>query len=497
MKRSVIIIVIICIIVASLTGILLNGRNGIKEVVMTSPRSTAMYDQVLVELQKPAPIYIIYKEVKSGKTYKTRISPKALKHKLDLLLLKANTEYSYQIVIDNLLQQRSKHLKFKTRVQSPWLQNHWHNNLMPHDESALGDGFILFSFGRLPGYMALMDPSGEIRWYWQIEDIGVRNACLTPRGTFLAMLRPFMRDEIDDAVQTHEEISKEENKKPMRRGSIGFAGGTGLAEVSLTGQLMWRLDLNKVEEEKDLHIIHHDTWMDENHHIHTLFRPKKIGTFMEDGKIVTDTLSGDGILVIDSLGEVIKKWSAWQVWDISHDPYISDYRYDRFHANGLCFDKDGNYLVSMPIEDQIWKIDAKSGKLLWRFGRNGDFKMDTTALFSFQHAPIIDADGDLMLFDNGLYNQISGAKAFRLDETARTAKLTIKAMLPKAKYTSRMGSAYLLPNGNLLQTSSKTGSIMVTDKKGKILWESQLYFAPYRAVFVPTSTFSKYFTEIK
>ena len=38
---------------------------------------------------------------------------------------------------------------------------------------------------------------------------------------------------------------------------------------------------------------------------------------------------------------------------------------------------------------------------------------------------------------------------------------------------------------------------MVTDKKGKVLWECVLHFAPYRAVYVPMETWSKYFKEIK
>jgi arylsulfate sulfotransferase len=39
--------------------------------------------------------------------------------------------------------------------------------------------------------------------------------------------------------------------------------------------------------------------------------------------------------------------------------------------------------------------------------------------------------------------------------------------------------------------------VMVTDKKGKVLWESVLHFAPYRAVYVPVETWDQYFKEIK
>lgn len=471
-------------------------KNELKSIALTSPRNTAMYNRVDIALLKSAPVYIEYTEKATGKSFRTRTSPADTLHHIDLLLLKARTEYTYRVVIDGLFKQKSKELTFTTREQSPWLVNHWFNEKHPHDTTALGDGMILLCFGRLPGYMVLIDNEGEVRWYWQIEDIGVRAASITPRGTFLAMLRPFVKDVIDDYTMTPEQVRNDEHKKPMRRGSIGFAGGTGLAEVSLTGETMWRLDLDKVEKEKDHQVIHHDIWMDDEHHIHTLFRPKKVATIPVNGKMETDTLGGDGILVIDSLGNVLKSWSTWDVWDIEKDPYIAEYRYDRFHINGLCFDKDGNYLLSAPIEDQIWKVDAQSGELVWRFGRDGDFRMDTTDYFSFQHTPYILENGDLMLFDNGLHNQCSGAKAFRIDEANRTAETTIRAMLPADKYTSRMGSAFLLPNGNLLQCSSKTGSVVVTNKEGEILWESVMAFAPYRAVYVPMSAFNTYFSEI-
>ena len=495
--KKILVLISLLLLTALGFGYYYLNRNTIKRITLTSPHNTAMYNRVEVALAKPAPVYIIYKEKSTGETYKTRTAPADTLVQLDLLLLKANTEYTYRIVIDDLFKEESKELSFKTREQSPWLINRWLSKEKPHDASALGNGYVLVCFGRIPGYMALIDGEGEVRWYWQIADIGVRAASITPRGTFLAMLRPALRDVIDDKPMTPEEVRKEEHKKPMRRGSIGFAGGTGLAEVSLTGDLMWRLDLDSVENEKDQQVIHHDILMDKENHIHTLYRPKKVASINVNGRLETDTLGGDGIMVVDSLGNILKTLSLWQTWDIGNDPYIAEYRYDRFHVNGLCFDSDGNYLISAPIEDQIWKLDSNSGKILWRLGRNGDFKMDSTAYFSFQHSPYIMDNGDLMLFDNGLYDERSGAKAFHIDEQNKTAKLVLNAMLPKDKYTSRMGNAFMLPNGNILQCSSKTGSIMVTNRIGKILWESLMYYAPYRAVYVSQDLFNQYYTEIK
>jgi len=68
-------------------------------------------------------------------------------------------------------------------------------------------------------------------------------------------------------------------------------------------------------------------------------------------------------------------------------------------------------------------------------------------------------------------------------------------MLPPSKYTSRMGSAYVLPNENLLQCSSKTGAVMVTDQKGKILWQLNCYFVPYRAEYIQGTVWSRSFLK--
>ncbi len=278
----------------------------------------------------------------------------------------------------------------------------------------------------------------------------------------------------------------------MRRGKVGFAGGTAMAEIDLTGKILWRVDLDKKEDYK---IIHHDIRMDKDHHIHTLYRATLPYDMTDINGTGLDTLGGDGILVMDTTGKELWKWSAWDMWDIKNDPFIDEFAYDRFHMNALNFDKDGNYLVSVAIEDQIWKINSKTGKLMWKFGRGGDFKMDTASYFSFQHAINVNSEGDYMLFDNNLFREESRALSFKLDTINMTATTIINAPLPTEKYTSRMGNAYLLENGNLLQTSSKTGSVLITDREGNILWELVSHYVPYRAEYVPADLWNNYFTK--
>ncbi len=463
----------------------------IKNVQLSSPNNYAFQEEINIELDKPAALYVKYWKEGSSEKLKTVQSPKGLKHSVQLLLIETSATYKYQIVINRLIDVTSGILSFKTREQSPWLDFHWVNIGGPYNREAFGDGLLMICYARVPGFVALIDVDGKVKWHWQVDDIGVRAATLTPRGTILAMLRPPNKDVIDDQPKEHRKIL-EEIQKPMRRGKVGFAGGTAMAEIDLTGKTLWRIEL-KGKVENDL--IHHDLQMDKNNHIHTLYRATKIYQNPEKIGAAPDTLSGDGIVVLDTLGNEVWKWSVWDMWDIEKDSLIDDFGYDRFHMNSLNFDADGNYLVSVAMEDQVWKINSKTGKLIWKLGRNGDFKMDTASYFSFQHSVHLNSEGDYMLFDNNLFKEVSRALSFRLDTTNMTATTIINAPLPTEKYTSRMGNGYLLYNGNLLQTSAKTGSVLITDRKGKILWELDSPFVPYRVEYVPAKIWNNYFVK--
>jgi arylsulfate sulfotransferase len=498
-KRIKIIIVasvaIICIVVASLVALYNKDKNQIISIIMTSPNNTAMYNQIKVTLAHPDPVYIDYEEVATGKKFRTRTSPAAKVHRLDLLLLKANTKYTYRVVVANFFHQKSIPETFTTRKQSSWLVNHWLSTDNPHDAKALGNGMIMICNARLPGYIIIIDGEGQVRWYWQIEGIGVRSAILTPRGTLLCMLRPFNRD-VRDSTTIPKQFRNRKDLKPMRRGPIGFVGGTQFCEVTLTGKMLWRLDLKKVEKDKQFQVVHHDFFMDKKGLIHTLYRPDTIVNVTQNGKTVRDTLNGDGFMVIDSLGHVLKTWSAWKHWDMKHDPYMAIYGHDRFHMNGLIEAPDGNYLLSVAIEDQIWKVDKNTGKILWKFGRNGNFKMDKNDYFSFQHDPIFSNSGIFTIFDNGLYTKRSAVRGFMLDENEMKARTVLRIILPPELFSSRMGSAYIMPNDNVLISCAKKGAVIITNRDGNILWESLLYYDPYRAVYIPKETWDPYFKAL-
>lgn len=462
----------------------------IENIEVSSPNNLPLNAAIQVKLNQAEAVYVEYWKEGDKQSYKTTVSNAAVQHNIPLMTLEPNTSYKFRVIIDRIIPIKSSEQSFKTRAQSPWMVHDWIKADHPHDEKALGNGMVLLCYRGFPGYMAMVDGKGTIRWYWQDEKLGVRLASLTPRGTILALLAPASKDEFNKPNQPSKKSTNASYY--LRSGRIGFVGGTVLVEIDLTGKEIARIDLDK----KGI-IMHHDVQMDHNNNIVGIVRDFRIDDRPNHPK---DTLWGDAILTMDIKGNILKKWSPWEKWDIQQDKKLDSLKHDRFHFNTISFDRDNNYLTSSPIENQVWKIDAKTGDILWKLGKGGDYKLKDQELFYFQHAPHITKTGELLLFDNGDFsprdsttaNKQSRAIAFRLDQRNKTAKVAYTAPIPKKQFTARMGSAYELDNGNLLQTSSKTGSVLVTDKTGKVLWELNAYFIPYRAIYVPEETWHKY-----
>jgi hypothetical protein len=77
---------------------------------------------------------------------------------------------------------------------------------------------------------------------------------------------------------------------------------------------------------------------------------------------------------------------------------------DHFHVNSIEEDRDGNLVISARSTSAAYKVDRKSGKIIWTLGgKRSSFKMGPGTRFSFQHDVRIRSAGDrlITLFDNG------------------------------------------------------------------------------------------------
>ncbi|HEU4348132.1 MAG TPA: arylsulfotransferase family protein [Actinoplanes sp.] len=107
--------------------------------------------------------------------------------------------------------------------------------------------------------------------------------------------------------------------------------------------------------------------------------------------------------------------------DSAHLPW------DYFHPNSVGLDADGHLLVSARHTWGCYKINKKSGEVMWRLGgKKSDFAIGPNANFSWQHDFRRRRDGSYGLFDNGASTttkerEYSRGLVLRLDEQAKTA----------------------------------------------------------------------------
>ena len=129
--------------------------------------------------------------------------------------------------------------------------------------------------------------------------------------------------------------------------------------------------------------------------------------------------------------------------------------YDYFHVNSIDVDADGHLLVSARNTWAVYKVHAKTGRVLWRLGgKRSDFRMGAGTRFAWQHDARHHDEGRLIsIFDNSATPPVapkSRVLVIALDRRERYAKLVREYAHPRRLLAPFMGNAQLLPNGNVV-----------------------------------------------
>jgi hypothetical protein len=195
---------------------------------------------------------------------------------------------------------------------------------------------------------------------------------------------------------------------------------------------------------------------------------------------------GMSIVVLDDNFQVAWAWDAFDHLDVNRGPILGEVLHpgdtdqvaastprlpavDWLHVNAVSWSPaDGNLVVSSPSQDWVIKIDygngAGNGHVIWRLGQDGDFTVNSTdpnPWFSSQHNSHYLDDGTLILFDDGNTRRASDPNAdsrgqvWKLDEQTMTATLVLNVDL--GNYSSALGAAQRLSNGNYSFTSGRQG----------------------------------------
>jgi hypothetical protein len=156
-------------------------------------------------------------------------------------------------------------------------------------------------------------------------------------------------------------------------------------------------------------------------------------------------------------GRLLFEWQSLQHVPVadSHEP-LGRENYDYLHINSIALTPDGQLLVSGRHTWTLYKLDRRTGEVIWRLGgKRSQFELGRGAGFAWQHDARQISDGVMTMFDNGTNGPIETERQSRglvldVDETRRTATLRKAYTGPKPLLASSMGSLQMLDSGRVV-----------------------------------------------
>ncbi|MBS0000076.1 MAG: aryl-sulfate sulfotransferase [Cyclobacteriaceae bacterium] len=310
------------------------------------------------------------------------------------------------------------------------------------------EGYILLKAYTNPGALILLNQQAKIVWYQLYDSPVVRPFEFTFDGNFLSL--------VDSSI---------------------------IEETTLDGKIFRKIDTRDHGIDK----LHHELFKSREQHYISLTYTRSISDLSTKGGSRQDTIHGDGMVVIDSTGRKIWEWDIFDYADPALDDSILQWKHDWAHANSIALDPEGNYLVSMRNLSQIWKINSHTGEVIWKLGRNGNFRIKGTEWFIRQHDVHVNSDGHLMMFDNGNAQRgYSRVLALEIDEENYEVRPVIDIKLDQSGTTFRMGSARMIDHQHILVCSpKKLLTLSILDKNGETVWRLSGTKDSYKACYIP------------
>lgn len=324
------------------------------------------------------------------------------------------------------------------------------------------------------------DLNGNVIWtysYRHREQDTIQGFQLMPNGDFLLLITYLSSLNPSSAGSLIDEVRE-----------IDLAGNTVRSlSIDTLNQKMAASSLRDAQGKTyQFKSLHHDVLILPNGHWVLLACYNETYTNLPGGSGSTSVL-GDALIDVDEKGNPDWAWNTFDHLDVNRHPMNFP---DWTHANGMLYSSDDhNLLLSMRHQNWIVKIEfldgAGSGKVIWRLGQGGDFKLmngaDPADWFYAQHGMnffSLNTTGvfRLGLMDNGNDRFLSTGQVhcapgntippdcystipvYEINEGAMTATL-VKHYVPSSNYFSFFGgNAELLANGDIEADFASTNS---------------------------------------
>jgi hypothetical protein len=154
-------------------------------------------------------------------------------------------------------------------------------------------------------------------------------------------------------------------------------------------------------------------------------------------------------------GRLLMEWQS-----LRHVALDESYRkefapFDYLHVNSIDVLEDGHLLVCARNTWAAYKIDRRTGEIIWRLGgKRSNFTMEHDAQFAWAHDARWVGDGWMTIFDDGFDGRTKSHAASRalileVDLARRRVSVGRSFESPTHLLTSSMGNVQLLPDGHV------------------------------------------------
>jgi Arylsulfotransferase (ASST) len=206
-------------------------------------------------------------------------------------------------------------------------------------------------------------------------------------------------------------------------------------------------------------------------------------------------------------GKVLFQWNS-----ADHVPYGQSEQplpasastpWDWFHVNAVHLDSDGNLLIDARNTWTTYKVDRRSGAIIWQLGgKDSSFKLqagpgqsldNAGEIFAWQHDPEAIGHDQYTFFDNESSSvaEFSSSRVVtvRLDERHRTATLIASDDQPEGLVAPSQGNGQTTAGGNLFVGWGSLPYFSEFDPSGHLLFNAEFPTGvnSYRAYLLPWS----------
>ncbi len=200
--------------------------------------------------------------------------------------------------------------------------------------------------------------------------------------------------------------------------------------------------------------------------------------------------TADTLLEVDRAGKVVWTWRALdhlgallpasprQPHDLTHVNSVAELPENPWFAAGDGRFRPGNLLLSARNLSTVFVVERASGEIVWSHAAGLDLQHE-----ALMTPPGFPEPGRVMLFNNRARSFSGDRQSEVLELDPRDGAVSWRYRAP-GFFSPTGGTQQLLPNGNVLVTSTRGGRLFEVTREGATVWEWAPPYQPGRALRV-------------